>query len=164
MVINEILLKGQFGETDEFLELRNVSSVPVDLTGFTLRFYSSNCITTATVTLPQDTVVQPANSLGQYVVVTGLNFAGEIDDQTYVVPVLDSNDLMPTKGGAVSLHNLHGSRVDTVGWTPCLKEGGPARIPPQGLSLSRNHLSRDTDNNRTDFTSTPQTPGAQPAV
>jgi len=37
------------------------------------------------VALPQDTVVQPANSLGQYVVVTGPNFAeeiDEIDDQT----------------------------------------------------------------------------------
>ncbi|OXM49683.1 lamin tail domain-containing protein [Amycolatopsis alba] len=162
VLINEIFPKGQFGETDEFLELRNVSTVPVDLTGFTLRFYSSNCLPAYTLDLPQDLVLQPKNSVGQYVALTGPYFSGTIDDQTNIVLLPDFRDLMPAYSGSVALHNLPGSRVDAVGWsTPCLREGGPARTPPPGLSLSRNHLSRDTDNNRTDFTATPPSAGAQ---
>ncbi|WP_191251942.1 lamin tail domain-containing protein [Amycolatopsis oliviviridis] len=163
VVINEIFTKGIFGELDEFLELRNISTVPVDLTGFRLRFHSSSCVVTDTVFLTE-LVLQPINFVGQYVVLTGQNFSGTIYDQTNVIPT--AGNLLPAGAGSVVLFDPAFRQVDAVAWTsasgtPCPREGQPARTPPPGLSLSRNYLSWDTDNNRTDFNPTPKTAGAQ---
>ncbi|MFI7118818.1 lamin tail domain-containing protein [Amycolatopsis sp. NPDC049868] len=166
VLINEVFPQGPNGALDEFLELRNVSTAPVDLTGFSLRFYSSTCVPTQTLILPQALVVQPMNSMGQFVVLLGRDFSGTIYDPTNVVPVGTSVDLLPARTGSVVLLDSTGRQVDTVGWappleTPCLREGQPARTPPPGLSLSRNYLSWDTDNNRCDFSPTPPTTGAR---
>ncbi|MEV7548662.1 lamin tail domain-containing protein [Amycolatopsis sp. NPDC089917] len=97
VLINEILAKGTNGELDEFLELRNVSTVPVNLSGFSLRFYSSAYAPTAPLPLPPSLVLQATNSVGQYVVLIGQDFTGTIHDQTNVVPVTNSGDLMPAR-------------------------------------------------------------------
>ncbi|WP_081736190.1 lamin tail domain-containing protein [Amycolatopsis orientalis] len=168
VVINEVSPLGPNGELDEFLELRNISTVPVDLTGFALRFYTPTCTVIQNVTIPAATVLQPANSTGQYFVVTGQNFSGTISDQTNVMPIVGFVSLMPAGAGATALIGPTGRRVDAVAWaepgrSTCLQEGQPARTPPPswGLSMSRNYLSWDTDNNRCDFNPTPRTPGAQ---
>ncbi|EMD26484.1 lamin tail domain-containing protein [Amycolatopsis azurea] len=166
VLINEVSTQGTAGALDEYLELRNVSTIPVDLSGFRLQFYSLSCVPAETVFLFQGLVLQPMNSVGQYLVLIGQNFSGSIQDPTNVIPVGNTGDLIPTRAGAVVLLDTTGRRVDTAGWapppeTPCLREGQPASTPPPGLSISRNYLSWDSDNNRTDFNPTPHTPGAQ---
>ncbi|MFE0025063.1 lamin tail domain-containing protein [Amycolatopsis sp. NPDC059021] len=167
VVVNEVAPSGPAGEKDEFLELRNISTAPVSLTGFTLRFSGPTCALTTVLALPAGLVLQPANAAGQYLVVTGQDFAGTIYDQTNVLSFVGP-DLMRADVGAVALFDPTGRRVDAVGWaapfrSACPQEGPPARTPPPslGLSLSRNYLSWDTDNNRNDFNPTPRTPGAQ---
>ncbi|MFE0023633.1 lamin tail domain-containing protein, partial [Amycolatopsis sp. NPDC059021] len=76
VVVNEVAPSGATGEKDEFLELRNISTAPVSLTGFTLRFSGSTCAVTTVLALPAGLVLQPANAAGQYLVVTGQDFAG----------------------------------------------------------------------------------------
>ncbi|OXM54559.1 lamin tail domain-containing protein [Amycolatopsis alba] len=159
VLINEVSTRGVNGQLDEVVELRNVSSQPQDISGYTIRIYSSANIQTDTIVLPAGTVLQPKGTAGQYAVLVGPNFSGAIADQTYVIPfTLSGVDGIQTTGG-LSLHNLAATKLDGVAFSNAVltPREGQAAIPETATtdllnaSNTRNILSTDTDNNRQDF-------------
>lgn len=168
VVINEVATRRPNGELDEYLELRNVSTIPRDLGDFQLRFYGSSCASPTTLVIPEGMVLSPMNSIGQFLVLTGLTFSGTVVDDTNVLtlPSAGPAGFLP-QAGAVSLVDIRGAKVDAVAWSPpstatCRQEGNPARTPPPsffGVSMARDLLSTDSDDNRCDFGFMRESPG-----
>ncbi|MFC4083859.1 lamin tail domain-containing protein [Amycolatopsis samaneae] len=169
VVINEVSTRGPGGELDEFLELRNISTVPQDLSTFQLKFFSPTCAILRTIVLPAGLVLSPANSPGQFLVATNQGFSGTVEDPTNVLmfAVDEGPGLLPSQAGALALVSPTGQRVDALAWaapltSTCRQEGNPARTPPPLLdaSMSRDFLSTDTDDNLRDFSLQRRSPGA----
>ncbi|MBB5857566.1 lamin tail domain-containing protein [Amycolatopsis umgeniensis] len=159
VVVNEVSTRGVNGQLDEFIELRNISSQPQDISGYLVRIYSPSGILTDTIVMPAGTILQPKFTAGQYAVLVGQNFSGTISDQTNVIPfTLAGVDGIPTTGG-VTVQNLAGTKLDGVGFSNAVLPAreGQAATPESAAtdqlnaSNSRNILSTDTDNNRQDF-------------
>ncbi|QWF83498.1 lamin tail domain-containing protein [Amycolatopsis sp. CA-230715] len=167
VVVNEVSTRGVNGPLDEFIELRNVSNRTVDLTGYTIRVYSSSNTVLDTIQLPAGMVLQPKGNAGQFVVLTGQNFSGTISDQTNTLPFyLNGVEGIPSNGG-VAIHNQVGSKLDGVAFSAgvtAAKEGQPA-LPETAIteqlsaSNARDIVSTDTDSNRVDFSLHVRTPG-----
>ncbi|WP_235783698.1 lamin tail domain-containing protein [Amycolatopsis orientalis] len=167
VVVNEVSTRGLNGNLDEFIELRNVSNQPQDVSGYTIRIYSPSNVVTDTIVLPAGTILQPKGNAGQYAVLVGQNFSGTIVDQTYVIPfTLASVEGIPTLGG-LALQNMSGAKIDGVAFSNAVvtPREGNAAIPENALTdqlnaaNTRNILSTDTDNNRQDFSLQLRTPG-----
>ncbi|WP_236809183.1 lamin tail domain-containing protein [Amycolatopsis albispora] len=60
---------------DEFIEVRNISNNPVDLTGYTVRVYGPQNALVDTITLPAGIVLSPKGNAGQFLVLTSQNSA-----------------------------------------------------------------------------------------
>ncbi|MFJ8913066.1 lamin tail domain-containing protein [Amycolatopsis sp. NPDC102389] len=167
VVVNEVSTRGLNGNLDEFIELRNVSNQPQDVSGYTIRIYSPSNVVTDTIVLPAGTILQPKGNAGQYAVLVGQNFSGTIVDQTYVIPfTLTGVEGIPTLGG-VALQNISGAKIDGVAFSNAVvtPREGQAAVPENALTdqlnaaNTRNILSTDTDNNRQDFSLQMRTPG-----
>ena len=169
VVINEVSTRGPNGATDEFIEVRNVSSRSLDLTGYTIRVYGPSNNVIDTITLPAGMVLQPKGNPGQFVVLTGQNFSGTIGDQTNVVPFfLAGTEGIPANGG-VAIFSQTGAKIDGVAFraSAATPREGQAALPETaateqlGASNARDILSTDTDNNRVDFSLHQRTPGME---
>ncbi|WP_285750418.1 lamin tail domain-containing protein [Lentzea sp. NBRC 105346] len=153
VVINELSPDGPNGALDEFLEIRNVSGVPQDLTGVRVRVQTAIPSCQVVLVLPLDGfVLARAGSPGDFLVLTGPDFSSTVDVDAQVLSL--GVELLPARGSATLFTG--NSRVDAVAWAPpqlgtCPGEGRPARTSPLGGSLSRDVLGTDTDDNRTDF-------------
>ncbi|MFD6071077.1 MULTISPECIES: lamin tail domain-containing protein [Amycolatopsis] len=167
VVVNEVSTRGVNGQLDEFIELRNVSNQPQDVSGHVIRIYSPSNVVVDTITLPAGTILQPKGNPGQYAVLVGQNFSGTIGDQTYVIPfTLTGAEGIPTLGG-VSVQNLAGAKIDGVAFSNAVMGAreGQAATPESNVTDSlnaantRNILSTDTDNNRQDFSLQLRSPG-----
>ncbi|GAA4524461.1 lamin tail domain-containing protein [Amycolatopsis samaneae] len=168
VVINEISTRGQNGLADQFIELRNVSTRVVDLTGYSLRIYGPSNNLVDTISLPAGLQLQPRDNLGQYAVLVAKNFSGTIQDQTNVVPFnLTGDQAIPSNGG-VALVSPTTMKVDGIAFSTGVtsaREGQPAVPESQAteqknVANARDVLSTDTDNNRVDFSLHQRTPGA----
>lgn len=158
LVVHEVYTHGPGGEHDEFIEIRNISTLYQDLTDMELRFYSPTCQKTNVVVL-NNIVLSPANNPGEFLVITGSAFTGSIAPNAHIIVSSGSGavGLLDSSAGAAALFETN-RRVDGVAWAPpsaqrCRMERSPARLPPraQGLSISRDVLGTDTDDNRLDF-------------
>lgn len=167
VVVNEVSTRGVNGQLDEFIELRNVSNQPQDVSGHVVRIYSPSNVVVDTIVMPAGTILQPKGNPGQYAVLVGQNFSGTIVDQTYVIPfTLTGPEGIPTLGG-LSIQNLAGAKIDGVAFSNAVMtpREGQAATPesPSTDSLNaantRNILSTDTDNNRQDFSLQLRSPG-----
>ncbi|MGW3965122.1 lamin tail domain-containing protein [Amycolatopsis sp. NPDC005003] len=169
VVINEVSTRGPNGATDEFIEIRNISSRAQDLTGYTIRVYGPGNAVLDTITLPAGMVLQPKGNPGQFVVLTGQNFSGTVSDQTNVVPFfLAGAEGIPANGG-VAVFSQTGTKVDGVAFNAAAStpREGQAALPETAATeqlaaaSARDILSTDTDNNRLDFSLHQRTPGME---
>lgn len=131
IVINELAVR-----TDSFVELRNVSDQPVDISGYRLRPCRQESV--AGVAVPAGTVLGP-DELWLF------TWGGQIAN------------------GGVDVYNAAGRIVDAAGaeagqgcW-----EGAPLAAGPSADSWSRDAEGTDTDDNANDFTLGPRTPGTR---
>ncbi|QFZ18138.1 lamin tail domain-containing protein [Saccharothrix syringae] len=164
LVVNEVMTRGPFGSTDEFVEIRNVSPRPVELDRFEIRLYLANGMYWG-FSFPVGTAaLEPYGRQGDVLVLTGSAFSGTVPPEVQVLSLSPQVDI-PDLGG-VAVYTEAGVKVDAVGFSfavpPAGREGTPASPPPGGPALfssGRDAVSTDTDRNRTDFSLRDPTPG-----
>lgn len=157
MVLGEVQTRGTTGVADEFVELRNVSASPLDLSGWQVE-QCDGATGSPRATLPNGTVV-PAG--GHYLLTnagtpgrpTDGAYSGAVPgDQTYTAGLSDT--------AGVQLRDAAGALVDRVGLAAAndcteaapapAKTGFPARNDP--FAASRDAAGTDTGDNAADFT------------
>jgi hypothetical protein len=130
LVVSEVQTGGT-SASDEFVELANQGSAPVDLLGLEVIYATSSGSTvTRKATWSATTILDPgrrillANSSGVYASSADATYSGG-----FAAP-----------GGAVAIRVVGGVAVDAVGWgdaTNAFVEGTAASAPPAGSSLER---------------------------
>lgn len=149
LAINEILISDPANPGGQFVELLNVTPVPIDLTGWTLQSWRNGL----QANLPLSGVVPPQS----YFLIANAQFLGPIPPDRIAPP---GQLTMAASGGSLVLLQ-GGVASDTVGWGNTVLgpvEGIPAQSPPPGQSLGRGIPGRDTDNNAVDFQIQPPSP------
>lgn len=145
----------------DFVELANRAQEDVDLTGWTLRYYS------ASGTTPQTT------PLSGTVVAGGRYLVRQADGANTSLPALPAPDAtgrvpMSSSGARVEVVRPNGQVADRLGWgSATTAEGGPADATDNATSVARTDVCVDTDNNAADFTvgaPTPQNSSTTPVV
>ncbi len=130
LVVGEVVTGGSTG-SDEFVEIYNASSVPIDLAGSELVYVTASGSTvTRKATWAAALVLDPgrrlllANSLGRYASVADVIYTGGLS----------------STGGTLVLRALGGPPTDALGWgnaTNAFVETRPAQAPPAGSSVER---------------------------
>ena len=149
LLIAEVVTGGA-SASDEYIELTNASSAPIDLDGLELA-YASSAGTSATkrVGWTAPLLVGP----GRHVLIAnsaGIFAAGA--DATYTAGIAAT-------GGAVVVRPSGGPPIDAVAWgdaTNAFVEGSPAAAPDAGASIERRPGGAagnvtDSNNNASDF-------------
>ncbi|GAB3584480.1 lamin tail domain-containing protein [Calidifontibacter terrae] len=129
----------------DFVELYNLSSAPIDLTGWTVQYYSA-AGTTAQKTALSGTVASGTHFLVKEA--DGANTAAT------PLPTPDVVGTIPMSGtaGRIALVNAAGETVDLVGYgNASVSEGAPAAGTTNATSATRVSPCTDTDNNAADF-------------
>jgi predicted extracellular nuclease len=157
VVVNEIATRGPGGAADEFVELRNVSDAPVDISGWQMQGCNSTGAVGTRATVDQH-VMAPGD---HYLLAHSTGFTGEATpDATYGVGITDT-------GGARIL-DATGTIVDGVGFssadTNLCTRGEPVPSPltsgvdAQALAHTRDAAGTNTGDNATDFVRAARTP------
>jgi hypothetical protein len=159
VVINELATRGDLGETQDFIELRNDSANAVDISGWQIREWIANGGSTTTrFSAGAGVILMPGchyllSFNGQPV-----NVSGQAGNGTGVMPDATSGNL--TQNGGVALVRADGSVVDQVGFnaSSVFLEGNP--LTPMGIDDNRSYtrLGNDTNNNAGDFALQPRSP------
>jgi predicted extracellular nuclease len=163
LVINEIDYDQASTDTAEFVELKNVSGAPVDLTGYSLELVNGN----GGGAVVYDTIALPSISLaaGDYFVVCA-NAATvancDLDDGP------DENFLQNGSPDAVGLRNGAAVLIDALSYEgdsgAPYTEGSGAGLEDDpsfdAYGLSRSPDGMDTNQNNADFSFCPVSPGA----
>lgn len=145
----------------DFVELANRSQADVDLTGWTVRYYS------AAGTTPQTT------PLTGKVIAGGRYLVKQADGANTSAPQLPTPDAtgtvpMSSSSARVEVVGPDGQVVDLLGWgTASSAEGGAADATSNTTSVARKDICVDTDNNAADFAvgaPTPQNSSTEPVV
>ncbi|WP_434966806.1 lamin tail domain-containing protein [Janibacter indicus] len=145
----------------DFVELANRGQDDVDLTGWTLRYYSANGTT------PQTTTLSGAVTAG------GRYLVKQADGANTSLPALPTPDAtgtvpMSSSGARVEVVRPDGQVADRLGWgAATTAEGAPADATDNTTSVARTDVCADTDNNAADFAvgaPTPQNSSTPPVV
>lgn len=156
LVVSQFQVAGGV-HNDEFVELHNISSDPVDLNGHVLVYRSANGSNDATTPLAAwtTTTIVPA---GGYYLVTASTYDGSVvGDTSYNSSMV----AMSGTGGGIAIR--HGAPntgliLDSVGYgsaTNIFVEGTVTPAPAANSGQSRlNNACQDTDNNLNDFSNT----------
>lgn len=148
--------------TNDFVELYNLGSAPVDLSMFSLQYFSATGTSASTTRLSGS--IAPG---GSYLVQMAKGAGG-----TQPLPTPDATGTTALSGtaGRVDLLNAAGL-VDRVGYgsTATPSEGAPAPGTSNTTSVSRTSPCTDTDSNAADFSAGPPSPrnsaaGTQPCT
>jgi hypothetical protein len=124
--ISQVSTQGLAGIQDEFVELQNVQTTPLDISGYTVWSCSATGLLTLLATIPAGTVLQGSNpqpgaEVGSFYLLANINYSRATPpDQVY------NGDIQRTGGvllrGAPSATNTLGARLDSVGFArfnPC---------------------------------------------
>jgi Lamin Tail Domain/Collagen triple helix repeat (20 copies) len=159
LVINEFMTGMTGAAANEFVEVANVGTAAVDVSGFKLVYRSAGGTSDVALgTIPSGTSI-PA---GGYYLFGGSGYAGSpAADQSFSFGIAAT-------GGGVGLRNADGALVDSVGYgtaTNAFVEGSAAAAPATtdapGTSAARLPNGHDTNSNSADFgAATPPTPKA----
>ncbi len=158
LVVSEVQTGGA-SASDEFVEIANQGSGPVDLIGLELVYATSSGSTvTRKATWTASTILSPGKRI---LVVNSAGSFGPIGDAVYTGG-------FAATGGALALRVVGGSVVDAVGWgdaTNAFVEGAAAPAPSASTSLERRPGGSlgngiDTNDNALDWFVSP-TPGPQ---
>jgi beta-lactamase superfamily II metal-dependent hydrolase len=155
IVLSELRFRGPSGPNDEFIELYNTSTAPIDISGY--RLLGSNAAGTVSVraTIPAGRTI-PAH--GHYLFANGAatnGYSGVTPaDQTYAIGVTDD--------GGVGIALANGALVDQVGLSAGSAYGEGAALASLGASNQNRSYERkpggangsgiDTGDNASDFT------------
>jgi hypothetical protein len=140
---------------NEFVELVNTGTAPVDLSGWKIVYRSAAATSDVSlVTIPAGTTI----AAGGFFLAGGAAYAGVAPaDATFATG-------LAAAGGAVGVRDPSAALVDSVGYgtaTNAFVEGTPASAPASGQSIGRHPDGHDTDNNGADFSiATTPTPRA----
>lgn len=149
VVISEFRTRGPSGGNDEFVEIYNLSSSPVNVSGWRLRASSATGSTSNRATIPNNVTLQP----GCHYLLSNTGYSGTVaGDQTYSTGITD--------GGGIAIVSDDGTIVDQVGLSAgsAFKEGTP--LPSLTTSENRSYERKpggtigggtDTDVNNNDF-------------
>jgi hypothetical protein len=155
--INEFSTGVEGALTDEFVEIVNAGSTPVDLSSYKLVYRSAAGTSDVSLgTLPDGTTL----AAGAFMLFGGLGYAGgHPADRSFSTSLASS-------GGGLGLRDPSGILVDSVAWgtaTNAFAEGTVAPVPTiapaPGKSDARHPDGHDTNDNSADFTEGDPTPG-----
>lgn len=154
VVINEFRSRGPNGENDEFIELRNVATVAVDISGWHVKATARTLTPVTLITIPAGVILNP----GCHFLLTRLApeefYSGSaLGDKPYKVNLKDDGGIVVTRGDD--------SVVDAVGMNlESWYEGLPlANFGNANADRSYQRAGPDTNNNSIDFVMvSPSTP------
>ncbi len=159
LVISQFQTGGVGVPNDEFTEIFNRGSDPIDLNGYRLVYRSATGSIDVTNPLATWTTTTIIPAGGYYLIAATQYDGAPTPDRTY-----DPNTLQVSMGGtggglAIRLGaNNTGAIIDSVGWgsaTNIFVEGAATAAPGQGNSQSRKTGGcTDSDNNSSDFEAT----------
>ena len=159
LVISELRFRGPSGASDEFIELFNAGTAPLNISGYTVDGNTNNSTAWATrATVPANTTLQPK----QFYLLTnssasGYSFPGVTGNLTYTTGFTDNR--------AVRVKDTNSTVLDLVGFATagtssaalcegtCLADASTSN-PAGQASFKRkvvNGTLQDTDNNAADF-------------
>jgi Lamin Tail Domain len=155
--INEFSTGVEGALTDEFVEIVNAGSTPVDLSGYKLVYRSAAGTSDVSLGTPPDGTILAAGALMLF---GGSGYAGgHPADRSFSTSLASS-------GGGLGLRDPSGILVDSVAWGTArnaLVEAtvapAPAITPAPGKSDARHPDGHDTNDNSADFTESDPTPG-----
>jgi hypothetical protein len=150
-VIDQLATRGPNGLADQYIQIKNLSQVPQDLSNFRLVVAPSPSQLFTAAVVPQNTILQPGQV---WVIANPLGYSGPVVDQFFsgVVPMTDKVGV-----ALMSPVNATVDSLATVASSPFVM-GAPAAplTTNQPLALVR---FTNTDNNAVDFHAAPRTPG-----
>ncbi|WP_328823487.1 lamin tail domain-containing protein [Metallococcus carri] len=136
----------------DYVELFNRSTNAVDLTGWTVQYWS------ASGTTAQKTPLTGSIGAGGRFLVKEADGA---NTSAQPLPTPDATGTIPmaATGGRVAIVNPAGTVVDLLGWgAATASEGAPAGATNNSTAVFRSNACIDTDNNAADFTTGTPTP------
>ena len=152
IVISEVQFRGIDGN-DEFVELRNISSAPVNIGGWALQgCAAASGAPSNRTTVPADTIV-PAG--GAYLFVNGAGTLAFAADRTYSTGLSDDGGVRIVNGTTV----IDGVANQDSSADQC-REGTGLSFPTQSGRTNAFERTQDTDDNAADFDG-PQLPDPQ---
>jgi hypothetical protein len=130
LVLAEVVTGG-VSASDEYVEIANAASVPLDLSGLELIYVTASGSTvTRKVSFASPLPLVPG---GHILLANGAGIFGPLADVTY-------SGGLAADGGSVALRDADGEVVDAVGWgnaTNSFVEGSPAPAPAARSSIER---------------------------
>ena len=155
VVVNEVQTSGTGGLDDEWVELFNPQSCPVDISGWTLRHTSATGTSASTVFTAGAGTTLGAKGYG---VVAGMTYSAA----AATIGAFNSGVLSDT-GGGLGLYD-GSALVDSMGYgagaTNPFVQGSPAPSEGSGQSIARVPNGTASGNNASDFKASTPTPGA----
>ncbi len=156
LVISQFQPGTSASPNDEFVEIKNISSSPVDLNGFRVIYRSQNGSNDvgpfAVWTTP--TILQP----GQFYLIASTSYTGSVTPNLTYNPTVCACSMSAANGhlGIRQGDVNTGALIDAVGWgtgaTVSLFEGTRTTAPGSGNSKARKQSGcQDTDSNTNDF-------------
>lgn len=136
--------------TNDFIELYNPTDSPIDVTGWSVEYFSSKGNSGGKTSLSGSI---PAG--GYYLIQGGGGDAGE------PLPAPDAEGGLNMSGskGSVKLYDASGAEIDVVGYgAASISESSPAPSLSNTTSAQRDAAGTDTDDNAADFTNAAPTP------
>jgi hypothetical protein len=150
-VIDQFATRGPNGPADQYIQLKNLSPIPQDLSNFKVEVAPSMSQIFDVATIPQGTILQPGQV---YVIANPQGYSGPVVDQYFSgnVPLTDRIGV-----ALVSPANVTIDAVATTSTSPFVMRAPATPLSSnQPLALVR---FNNTDNNATDFHIAPRTPG-----
>jgi endonuclease G len=155
IVISQFQAGGTTNANDEFIELHNIGSAPVDLNGYRVVYRSSSGSNDVGpfATWTASTILQP----GQYYLIASTAYTGGVTPDVTYDPSACTCSLSATAGGLAVRNGAMntGTIIDAVGWgaaTNIFFEGTRTTAPANSTSQARVlNGCQDTDNNSADF-------------
>jgi predicted extracellular nuclease len=143
VVINEFALRSQWGQFDDYVELRNDGAAAVDISGWQIReWIASSGSIEVKATVGSGVVLAP-----------GCHYLASTLNATLGGVARDTN-LSDLRGdGGLALVRTDGSIVDQVGMNPNspFREGTPLRPTTADDSPAYTRAGNDTNDNASDF-------------
>ncbi|CAN5348017.1 hypothetical protein BH10ACI2_BH10ACI2_10530 [soil metagenome] len=155
IVISQFQTAGGASE-DEFIELHNAGTDPIDLNGYRLVYRSATGTNDVGpfATWTTSTVLQS----GQFYMIASTGYDGGVTPDLKYNPATCQCSMSASGGGLALRPTVGGTPVDMVGWgtaTNAFIETAVTTAPPLNDSRSRGNTGcRDTNNNANDFTAT----------
>jgi len=152
IVIDQFATRGPTGPNDQYIQLKNLSRSPQDLSSFRVTAAPSVAQIFTVATIPQGVVLGPGQV---YVIANPQGYSGPVVDQYFS----GTGPLLPNQVGIALLSpsNVTVDAMATVASSPFVRQTPAVPLTTdQPLALVR---FSNTDNNAVDFRVAPRTPG-----